>query len=115
MVWYVLKESQNNFDRDETSNFRLYMKDVLECTKKLVVAMTVENDKIYETDYLDFQIDCVDSPNGECPCPCNHEIDQDCPCRDLMVPMRISMTKTPVKLVYPLERPTMFNGRPYEV
>lgn len=80
-----------------------------------MVGVTVENDKLYETEYLDFDIKCVDSPSGECPCPCNHMIDDECSCKDLIDPIRIGLTKTPVKLLYPLERPRVFNGRPYEV
>ena len=95
--------------------YLFYLKGEFECTKKLVVATTVENDKFYETEFLDFQIDCVDSPTGECPCPCNYQIDQDCSCRDLSDPIRVSMTKTPVKLLYSLDSPAVFNGRPYEV
>ena len=91
------------------------MQDEFECAKKLVVALTVENDKLYETDFLDISIDCVDSPTGECPCPCDHQFDQDCSCRDLSDPIRVSMTKTPVKLLYSLENPSVFNGRPHEV
>lgn len=77
--------------------------------------MTVENGKIYETDYLDFTIDCVGSPTGECPCGCMHSVDKDCSCRDLSTPIRVSVVRTPVKILYPLAEPTTFNGRPHEV
>lgn len=77
--------------------------------------MTVENGKIYETDYLDFTIDCVGSPTGECPCSCMHTVDEECTCKDLSTPIRVSIVRTPVRILYPLAEPSIFNGRPYEV
>ena len=85
------------------------------CTEQLVVTMTVENGKWYDTDRLDITIDCVDSPTEECPCPCDRFSDANCSCKDLKDPIRIGLTKTPVNVLYPLESPMIFNGRPYEV
>ena len=91
------------------------MQNLQNCTEQLVVTMTVENGKWYETDHLDITVDCVDSPTGQCPCPCDRFSDANCSCKDIKDPIRIGVTKTPVNVLYPLERPTIFNGRPHEV
>jgi hypothetical protein len=90
------------------------MQDVIECDNKIVTALRVENDRIYETEYFDFSIACVDSPTGQCPCQCSHQ-DESCKCKDLEHSIRVAVTKTPVQLIYPLSNPKMFNGRPHEV
>lgn len=91
------------------------IQDDLSCSEKLVISVTVENGKIHETDYLDFAVDCVGSPTGKCPCGCTYTVDENCMCRDLSSPIRVSIVRTPVKIQYPLEEPTAFNGRPHEV
>lgn len=90
------------------------MQDVIECDKKIVATLRVENDRIHETEYFDFSIACVDSPTGQCPCQCSQE-DESCKCKDLEQSIRVGVTKTPVQLIYPLGNPKMFNGRPHEV
>jgi hypothetical protein len=87
----------------------------MECSKKIVVTLNLENNKLYETDELDFELACVNSPTGRCPCPCFYAQDPGCACRDLRRTIKVSVTKTPVYAVYPLSQPRMFNGRPYEV
>lgn len=79
------------------------------------MTLTLENNKLYQTDQLQFEVACVDSPTGRCPCPCFHKEDPSCACRDLRRSIKVSVTKTPVYAVYPLSQPRMFNGRPYEV
>ena len=91
------------------------MQDAMECAKKIVVTLTLENDKLYATDELDFEVACVNSPTGACPCPCFYAEDPTCACRDLRRSIKVSVTKTPVDAVYPLSQPRMFNGRPHEV
>lgn len=71
--------------------------DILDCDEKLVVSLSVENDRLYETDYLEVSLDgCID--------------DNRC----LNASMTIGLTKTPVTMIYSLNTPTMFNGRPFE-
>jgi hypothetical protein len=86
----------------------------LDCTNKLVVTLTLENNKLHATDSLYFNLACVDSPTGACPCPCYYLTDPGCRCRDLRRAVAIAVTKTPVYAIYPLSQPHTFNGRPYE-
>lgn len=86
----------------------------LDCSTKMIVTMTLENNKIHSTDTIDFAVACIESPNGNCPCPCDYRNDSSCHCRDLRQIISISVTKTPVYALYPLSQPRIFNGRPYE-
>ena len=70
--------------------------DHLDCREKLLISMVVENSKLYETEYLEVSVGCVD--------------EDTC----LESNMTIGLTKTPVFLLYSLSNPRMFNGRPYE-
>lgn len=89
--------------------------NLLECSKKMVVSLSLENNKLYQTDSLQFAVNCINSPTGQCPCPCVYSEDPSCLCRDLKQSISIGITKTPVFALYPLSQPKMFNGRPYEV
>ena len=81
----------------------------------MVVTLSLENNKLYQTDSLQFSVSCVNSPTGQCPCPCIYTEDPTCLCRDLRRTVSVGVTKTPVHALYPLSQPRMFHGRPYEV
>lgn len=76
--------------------------------------MTIENSQLYSTESLHFSLSCVNSPTGQCPCPCNYQLDPSCSCRDLTQNITVGLTKTPVYALYPLSQPKLFNGRPTE-
>ena len=42
------------------------------------------------------------SDNGVCPCACNYAVDASCTCRDLDGTVTITVTKSPVKVLYNL-------------
>lgn len=86
----------------------------LDCDKKIIVTLTIENNKLYQTELLNFQVSCINSPTGQCPCPCYYLDDPTCRCRDLAEPIQIGLTKTPVYALYPLSQPHTVNGRPNE-
>ncbi|KAL4528472.1 hypothetical protein Ndes2437A_g03041 [Nannochloris sp. 'desiccata'] len=88
--------------------------DALDCAKKIVVTLALENNRLYQTESLNFNLACIDSPTGQCPCPCHHAYDPSCTCRDLRRVISVAVTKSPVFAVYPLSQPRTFNGRPYE-
>ena len=41
------------------------------------------------------------SDDGICPCECNYDLDEGCTCRDIDGSISISITKSPVSLLYP--------------
>lgn len=86
----------------------------LQCSEKIVLALTIENNKLHATDSIVFDLACIDSPTGTCPCPCNHQNEPGCACRDLRHKLTVSITKTPIYALYSLSQPRTFNGRPYE-
>jgi hypothetical protein len=90
------------------------LQDALDCAKKIVVTLTLENNRLYQTESLNFNLACIDSPTGQCPCPCHYADDPLCTCRDLRRVISVAVTKSPVFAVYPLSQPRTFNGRPYE-
>lgn len=57
---------------------------------------------------------CVGSSTGACPCPCNAAADAACACRDLVSPLRVTVTKTPAYATYPLTWVRSFNSKPTE-
>ena len=89
--------------------------DALDCQKKIIVSLALENNHLYQTETLDFTIACINSTDNKCPCTCVYGQDHGCECRDLRRSIAVSVTKTPVFAVYPLSQPRNFNGRPYEV
>lgn len=80
----------------------------------MVVTVTIDNSQLYSTESLHFSLSCVNSPTGQCPCPCNYQLDSGCACRDLKHEITVGITKTPVYALYPLTQPKLFNGRPSE-
>jgi len=96
-------------------NVNYYLQDALDCAQKMLVTLTLENNRLYETESLQFMVACVNSPTGQCPCPCDYNNDPGCLCRDLRRSVNIGVTKTPVYALYPVSQPRTFNGRPYEV
>ena len=95
--------------------FTMLLQDSLDCAKKIVFTLSVENGRLYETEALNFNVACINSPTGECPCPCFYAEDPTCLCRDLRRVISVTVTKTPVNAVYSLSQPRMFNGKPDEV
>lgn len=86
----------------------------LSCSQKIVVTVDLENNRLYETEQLNFGVSCVNSPTDQCPCPCNYATDANCQCRDLRQNISVAATKTAVYASYPLTYFRHFNGRPYE-
>jgi hypothetical protein len=89
----------------------------LSCARKIVVTLSLENDKLYQTEQLDFELACVTtdgSPPPACPCPCSYLSDPACACRDLRRAVRVAVTKSPVFAAYPLAQPRTLNGRAHE-
>ncbi|KAL4424812.1 hypothetical protein ABPG77_000852 [Micractinium sp. CCAP 211/92] len=86
----------------------------LTCSQKIVVTVELENNKIYETEQLNFGVSCVNSPTDTCPCPCNYATDPTCACRDLKQNITVAATKSAVYARYPLTFYKYMNGRPYE-
>lgn len=86
----------------------------LNCTSKLVVTLAVEAGAALATSTLDFDIACVGSASGACPCTCDPAADAACACRDLTSPLRITVTKTPAYATYPLNWVRSFNSKPTE-
>ncbi|KAL4437103.1 hypothetical protein ABPG75_004242 [Micractinium tetrahymenae] len=86
----------------------------LSCSQKIVVTVELENNKIYETEQLNFGVSCVNSPTDTCPCPCNYATDPTCPCRDLKENITVAATKSAVYARYPLTFYKYMNGRPFE-
>ncbi|GAB4818016.1 hypothetical protein N2152v2_005062 [Parachlorella kessleri] len=84
------------------------------CSKKLIVTLELSNNKKYATEQLDFDVSCVDSPTGECPCPCNYSSDPKCTCRNLAQKLSVGVTKSAVYATYPMNYIKKFNGRPNE-
>eukprot|EP00887_Chlorella_sp_A99_P005310 scaffold1.g5310.t1 len=87
----------------------------LQCTKKIVATVTLENNKLYETEQLRFGLKCLNSPTDECPCPCDYTTDPICKCRDLEQEMIVAATKSSVSVLYPVMVDKLYNGRPYEI
>ncbi|RMZ57501.1 hypothetical protein APUTEX25_003744 [Auxenochlorella protothecoides] len=86
----------------------------LSCSKKILVTLTLANNKLYASDELQFTLSCVNSATGVCPCPCDYATDATCTCRDLARNMTISMTKGAVYALYPLTFSRRYQGAPTE-
>jgi hypothetical protein len=89
----------------------------LACARKIVVTLSLENDKLYQTEQLEFDLACVTtdgSPPPACPCTCSYFTDPSCACRDLRRAVRVAVTKSPVFAAYPLAQPRTLNGRAHE-
>ena len=56
----------------------------------------------------------VCSQDGKCPCSCNVAVDVGCNCRDLQGTISISVTKSPVALLYPITYLKTVNFYPIE-
>ncbi|EFJ46134.1 hypothetical protein VOLCADRAFT_105708 [Volvox carteri f. nagariensis] len=89
--------------------------EVVQCSDKLVITVTVANGQTLKTEELDLTVLCVNSPTGECPCPCNAAVDEDCSCRDLAAPMKVTITKSLLWASYPLTFVQQFNWKPVEI
>ncbi|CAG9465795.1 unnamed protein product [Pedinophyceae sp. YPF-701] len=86
----------------------------IECQEKLIVTVAVENGNTLETEQLEVQLSCVNSPDGQCPCSCNYATDPGCICRDVQDTFTVTLTKSPIYASYPLEYVKSFPGRAIE-
>lgn len=78
------------------------------CSKKLVVSLTVPNGQVLGTETVEALLTKVADNTGQG--------DAAVPTvRQLAEPYKITVTKTPVYVVYPLTYIQTFNGRPYEL
>jgi hypothetical protein len=62
--------------------------------------------------YLNFDAGC--SEDGVCPCQCNYASDPTCACRDIDGRISIHVTKSDVRLLYPLTYAKTINYYPIE-
>ncbi|KAK9799370.1 hypothetical protein WJX73_004741 [Symbiochloris irregularis] len=87
---------------------------VLTCKQQLVTTIAVTNNGGLATQSLNYQVPCIQSTDGACPCTCNYATDAVCTCRDLAQSINVTLTKTPVYATYPLTYQQAFNYKPYE-
>ncbi|GLC38807.1 hypothetical protein PLESTM_000779300 [Pleodorina starrii] len=83
--------------------------ETLICKNKMIVTLTVVNGKTVDTEKLEFTLKCVNSPDGDCPCTCDAANDSLCKCRDLVAPLRVSLSKSPLTASYPISYVQSFN------
>ena len=86
----------------------------LDCRQKLVMALSVDGGDAVATASVELSLPCVGSPTGACPCPCDYATDLSCQCRDLVSPLRLNITKSPVWANYPIQYLQAVNWRPTE-
>ena len=86
---------------------------VTDCANKMVTALTLEGGQSLATEELQYQLLCV-SEDGKCPCSCDYAKDRGCTCRDLQGSITVSVTKSPVALLYPLTYTKTVNYYPIE-
>lgn len=79
----------------------------------MVTALTLEAGQSLATEQLQYQLACI-SDNGKCPCDCDYSRDAGCTCRDLQGSITVSVTKSPVALLYPLTYAKTVNYYPIE-
>lgn len=84
------------------------------CSKKIILTLTVVDQTEVATSMLSFNVSCINSPTGQCPCPCNYVQEAACGCRDLSDPMTVQITKSAAYLRYPLQYSKTFEGKPEE-
>eukprot|EP00775_Hariotina_reticulata_P002496 gene2496-2799_t len=87
---------------------------VIYCRQKLVVTVTVDSGDTISNQDVVFNLNCIGSPNGDCPCPCNYAADASCQCRDLASALSVKLTKGQLFASYPLQYQQTFNFKPYE-
>nr|BDU46980.1 generative cell specific-1 paralog [Pleodorina starrii] len=69
--------------------------EAIPCSTKIVVPLTFGGGRtLSAAENFKFTVKCVNSPDGHCPCPCSAAIDENCSCRDLLAPLRVTLNKS---------------------
>ena len=85
------------------------------CANRAIALVAIDGDTLGSTSEMQFDLSCVGSSDGSCPCKCNYAEDPDCSCRDLSSAISIRVSRTPVLAEYPLTYFASYNSKVYEV
>nr|BDU46978.1 generative cell specific-1 paralog [Pleodorina starrii] len=117
VILFALRASEAIAELLTTGRYeKCIMQDAVPCTSKFVLPLKFPSGRTHDIEQYEFTVECLNSPDGQCPCTCNSFIDEKCSCRDLVSPLRVWLTKSALVASYELAfLQNKFNWKPYEV